>query len=272
MLRYPGQTLRNGRWSDDLYIKLAKLEEVELRHAAPFFWGREATSAVMVASRSVPPETRISRWNLPTDAAWWWFEDAVLQAQTMDNDVAGLVQVRALLLFWTSASFFIVPWADSERYPGTLFPCSVLKWPEGLTIADMRNSVTIEVNGASVNRIQAQEPAFVMAALAWIEQRVAAVTVERIERPRRREFQKATGQASGDVQVVQLRRTEHAEETGEPGEGRYACRWTVGGHWRQQPCGPARAERRLTWVHPYLKGPDGMPFREPRVKMYAVTR
>lgn len=33
-------------------------------------------------------------------------------------------------------------------------------------------------------------------------------------------------------------------------------RFMVRGHWRQQPCGPGREERKLTWVRPYYKGPD----------------
>ena len=35
-------------------------------------------------------------------------------------------------------------------------------------------------------------------------------------------------------------------------------RFVVRGHWRRQPCGPGRAERRLTFVQPFWKGPrDG---------------
>ena len=30
----------------------------------------------------------------------------------------------------------------------------------------------------------------------------------------------------------------------------------VRGHWRQQPYGPGRTERRLQWIRPYQKGPD----------------
>jgi hypothetical protein len=29
----------------------------------------------------------------------------------------------------------------------------------------------------------------------------------------------------------------------------------VRGHWRDQPCGPGRAERRRKWIAPFWKGP-----------------
>ncbi len=39
----------------------------------------------------------------------------------------------------------------------------------------------------------------------------------------------------------------------------YKVRWVVRGHWRNQPYGPERALRRLTWIEPHWKGPEGAP-------------
>lgn len=65
------------------------------------------------------------------------------------------------------------------------------------------------------------------------------------------------------VNVVELRRLAHqptaAGETDRAGRI-YRHRWVVRGHWRQQPYGPGRAERRTTWVPSYTKGPDGAPY------------
>lgn len=36
-------------------------------------------------------------------------------------------------------------------------------------------------------------------------------------------------------------------------------RWAVRGHWRNQVCGTARMERRLTWVSPHWRGPKELP-------------
>ena len=36
-------------------------------------------------------------------------------------------------------------------------------------------------------------------------------------------------------------------------------RFIVAGHWRQQACGQGRAQRKLTWIAPYWKGPELAP-------------
>jgi hypothetical protein len=38
---------------------------------------------------------------------------------------------------------------------------------------------------------------------------------------------------------------------------RLGHRYIVRGHWRNQPYGPGRAERRKTWIEPHWKGPEG---------------
>lgn len=83
----------------------------------------------------------------------------------------------------------------------------------------------------------------------------------------------------GEVHVVLLRRVRFAgEKPGAQGDVDWTCRWPVQGHWRHlsAPGGhPHRAvaltrdgdklcavcDGRLTWVRPYLKGPDGKPLK-----------
>ena len=47
------------------------------------------------------------------------------------------------------------------------------------------------------------------------------------------------------------------------GQVEWSMRWMVGletgGFWRKQPVGPGRSERKLTWINPYMKGPDDKP-------------
>lgn len=64
------------------------------------------------------------------------------------------------------------------------------------------------------------------------------------------------------VHVVDMRPVRHTPEpaTDETGGREYQRRWMVRGHWRNQPVGPERNSRRLTWIPPHLKGPDGAPF------------
>ncbi len=48
---------------------------------------------------------------------------------------------------------------------------------------------------------------------------------------------------------------------GGDGESRYSVRWLVRGHHRMQPYGKGRLKRRLRWIPPHVKGPDGAPMK-----------
>ncbi|MGH1490568.1 MAG: hypothetical protein ACRBK7_14455 [Acidimicrobiales bacterium] len=64
------------------------------------------------------------------------------------------------------------------------------------------------------------------------------------------------------VRVVRMRRKE--ADSDHPGEDQgddssYTHQWVVSGHWRNQPCGPDRSQRRPVWISPYIKGPEDKP-------------
>lgn len=65
------------------------------------------------------------------------------------------------------------------------------------------------------------------------------------------------------VRVVDVR--EHNDEAErDAGDGSrkykpYEYRFIVSGHWREQPCGPNRSERKRRWIAPYIKGPKSKP-------------
>lgn len=67
------------------------------------------------------------------------------------------------------------------------------------------------------------------------------------------------------VQVVDMRPLAHKDDGGEDepgGQGarrrRSNHRWVVRGHWRNQPVGQGREQRRLTWIASHIRGnPDG---------------
>ena len=74
------------------------------------------------------------------------------------------------------------------------------------------------------------------------------------------------------VRVILLRRRAYRaidEETGV--SVAWSCRWLVRGHWRAQFF-PASGEHRPIWIAPYVKGPDGKPFRQPRETIFSVAR
>lgn len=70
------------------------------------------------------------------------------------------------------------------------------------------------------------------------------------------------------VRVVDVR--EHAGDDaqangGDDARGRKHAapdhRFIVVGHWREQPYGPGRSQRRRQWIAPYIKGPKDKPLR-----------
>ena len=81
--------------------------------------------------------------------------------------------------------------------------------------------------------------------------------------PQRREPFIETGprREPSTVTIIELRRPLNAARDETPGtSGRqYQRRWWVGGHWRQQPCGPGRAQRKPIWISPHIKGPEEAP-------------
>ena len=55
------------------------------------------------------------------------------------------------------------------------------------------------------------------------------------------------------VTIIELRRPVTNPEDSQDKSGRQCQRrWWVGGHWRQQACGPGRAQRKPTWIAPYV--------------------
>ena len=101
---------------------------------------------------------------------------------------------------------------------------------------------------------------------AWLLMSQPAVTETRtLERsaPQRGEASEETGprREPSNVTIIELRRPASAARDGAEGaSGRqYRRRWWVGGHWRQQACGPGRTQRKPIWVSPYVKGPEGSP-------------
>lgn len=63
------------------------------------------------------------------------------------------------------------------------------------------------------------------------------------------------------VRVVNLSASTAKPSHAGAGDGSrtYEYRWPVKGHNRLQACGPGLTERRLTWIPPHMKGPEGAP-------------
>lgn len=98
---------------------------------------------------------------------------------------------------------------------------------------------------------------------AWhLMQQPTLVTHERV-RPDKATMRSLTRAGAGhDVTLIDLRRAYIPNQHDEHGDGEgrtYKHRWVVSGHWRNQPHGPDRAQRRRQWIPAHIKGPDGAP-------------
>lgn len=106
-------------------------------------------------------------------------------------------------------------------------------------------------------------------ALLLMRQKLATTERVRPARASQRRLLRENAPASA-VRVISLRSI--SGETGNAASQReWAHQWVVRGHWRMQPCGSGRKERRPTWIAPHLKGPDGAPLLGGE-KVYAWSR
>jgi len=188
----------------------------------------------------------------------------------------------------------ISTWIDDPLYKTNrtrLSPSQTWWWREGETLKDMLIRVRIEHQqvygpggpwehkpqvGVDVFMMAAEQISrFILSGMAWLNQQVLVDCVEKVERHRRKDFNRQTGQDLSGVRVVNLRRSErHDSDEALSDEDRrtLTVRFVVNGHWRNQACGPKQSERRLLYINPYIKGPDDAPMQAPKPVVYRVAR
>ncbi len=279
-------------------MKSWRVDRKLLEAASPFAWSADVIKAVLEAGKSIPLDTELNVWNLTTSVAWWYFEEP-LPFQTVHEEHLG---VRALCfgcLPRKEPGTFGLPvccWIDEDnlqlaaRYKSRVMPSQTFEWSsEHLTLGGLLEETLKEhrkiygPGGHHHHDPQVGERAFmeategcarfILAGLAWLNQKVVAQTHEHIERHRGKEFARLTlRERPTSIKVVQLRRVERAPSEGEGAGREYSCQWIVGGHWRNQAYGHKMAERRLTWINPYIKGPDDKPLKVAPATVYEVSR
>lgn len=115
---------------------------------------------------------------------------------------------------------------------------------------------------------------FLLSLLSFIESEVLITERQEVEnKGARKRIKIQTKRDPRAIQVVKLRRRSQGEtEAEERREIEYGCQWMVGGHWRQQACGPRMSQRRAVWIKPYRKGDPSKPFNEKARRVYEVVR
>jgi hypothetical protein len=73
------------------------------------------------------------------------------------------------------------------------------------------------------------------------------------------------------VTIIDLRRLEGYKPADGESHTEWSHRWVTRGHWRWQPCGVGRTERKRIWINDFIKGPEGKPLVISQ-KVYALRR
>lgn len=124
---------------------------------------------------------------------------------------------------------------------------------------DLPEEYKAQLLAENVDHPSATTNIFRYAHALWLmlDQQVTEVSEEPIREAQRRRAVRNSG-ITGKVSVVDLR---HGASTRGRGESvvEWSRRWVVRGHWRWQPYGKDRAERRRIWITGYVKGPDDAP-------------
>lgn len=111
-------------------------------------------------------------------------------------------------------------------------------------------------------------------ATALTNQKITRIAGARGDRASRRRAQQLLGKPDVPLTRVVLLRTVDYVRTGEapePGEGvDWQYRWTVRGHWRKQWY-PSENRHKSIYIHGYVKGPTGKPFK-PGLVLKGVVR
>ena len=112
----------------------------------------------------------------------------------------------------------------------------------------------------------------------WLQQKILGVSQFRADRGYRRrvETKRDISLLPHDtIQCIQMRRQELVGYDPASGQGGtdvdWQFQWIVSGHWRNQYL-PSSGGHRLTWISPYLKGPDDKPLKPPTPTVYTARR
>lgn len=112
-------------------------------------------------------------------------------------------------------------------------------------------------------------PRYVHALWLMLNQTITALDQEPAQRAARRRAERENRPTT--VTTVRLRRIEHASRNEGESLVEWHSRWIVRGHWRWQPYGTGRKQRRRIWIAPFIKGPEEAPLRLTN-KVYDLSR
>lgn len=229
-----------GRWNYVMH-KLARGE--------PYYVSADMVALVEAAWPSMPPST-LSKSDVPTEGGFLIYD---VPLRGVDVGVVGLPDNRVIGYMWSHAA--VLPEDGSGV---VLLP--IVRGPDGrpAPLYKKKTAPTVWPYGGLIQRevVTSAEP--LRATWLMMAQKLSATTREHVDRAERRRCAKLN--LPQEVNVVRVRKREQlAADNPEHRDIEWSHRWLVSGHWRQQPCGPGREDRRPTWIPGHVKGPDDKP-------------
>ena len=246
--------------------------EAEAIKNAELFWvSRDMVDVALDAADSLPEWTPAIAAPCPTGLMCWAKPAGVLPWNALSPEDPAEVNWDGLW-WWTrpDGALQLQPLSRLAGNADLLAPYGVAAplWQTNPTLL-LKPLVprTAEVSGAAD-----ASPVVSVVGAAWLlmgQPTVAATRALEAPPPARGDA-RDSGSALDRVSIIELRRpmSPPREHEGSSSDRSYRHRWWVGGHWRQQACGPNHADRRPKWIAPYIKGPDDAPLKKDRVHVW----
>lgn len=254
-----------------------------LEYGSPYYWAPN-TCAVLAGVWRDMPDWTLRAECLPSQHGYFHFADPLTVPCPGDH---GCETDSMTGLVWATQdapeiddglggkSILIWPLMQGPRRHAGQFVSAHL-WVFG---TGLRGSIEVEEGVSEEVRATCVAPPFraavfgvLAAALAFMEQRILVSPWSYAPRSTRKRSI-SVFKEDRPVRVVQLRRAQQQGHGHQDAAGvEWSCQWLVSGHWRQQPCGKDRAERRPTFILPYVKGNPDKPMRLPAERVFAVVR
>lgn len=247
--------------------------------AEPFWWDPPIVDLVRSAAAGLPDWT-LRPEMLPVPSAFFWLSRplvlprgslygdgpagplcAIGYKAEMDAGRGGIDGARVI--------FFV-------QAPGPLHGVShvalyIHRLPFGRTVQGIEASIEPSAPRGNLDE-QANRLiwSFFGACLLFLEQRIVASSIERLDRAARHRLEKADVEYPL-LRVIRLRTPEKRAGTDDHAAVDWQYRWLVRGHWRQQ-FHPSDQSHRPVWITPYVKGPDDKPLKVPDQSVFAVVQ
>lgn len=263
--------------------------EVPLEWAEPYYFSKHICSILQDTAPGIG-NWMLTRDTVPSDCGFWYFDNplflpsgligplrAISWVVLYDRDNYQMVVVppdgRVLdasimrLVFWQDCDkTYLESLSAFSMFSFSPFPGTQIPWQFDTTMEQCIEK--LDRNLSEENESRKEKLRYLCAAFAFLHQRLFVVNRMPIPRAVRRRL---VVKHESNIQVVNLRTVETKGNLSSK-DVEWNCRWMVRGHWRQQPIGSMRKDKRSVWINPYIKGPDDKPMKSQKPRIFAVVR